>query len=398
MKFTGERVIPDQCEPDLLNEHLARYLFARQFTPGKKALDAACGAGYGTRMLAESAQAVHGVDIDPEAVDYARRHYATPEARFTVADCTSLPFPPDHFEVVIAFEILEHLADAQPLLRELDRVLAPGGILVLSTPNRLYYTDDRGERNPFHPREYDYAELNELLHPHFAHCSILFENHVTGLSIAGSSTNSGDSNGAGKPGVPTTSLGPAISSGDESFEDRARTAFFFIAVCSAQPLPELPPMLYVPSTGNVLREREQHIHQLQKQVSELEAHLERARKREQELTALLEEREQHIHQLQKQVSELEAHLERARKREQELTALLEERTRWARQLDGEMKSLGEKYQSLHAEFEDRTEWALRLDAELRHIHSTRWYRIGRKLRLSPDAPPEPVSGSGDPAE
>src|SRR6202142_3654338 len=87
VEFTGERVIPDQVDRDLLNEHLARYAFAARMARGKRVLDAGCGAGYGSAELAESARAVVGADIAVEALVYARVHYPLPNLSFEQASC-----------------------------------------------------------------------------------------------------------------------------------------------------------------------------------------------------------------------------------------------------------------------------------------------------------------------
>ena len=151
MTFTGERVIPGEVDADLFNEHWARYLFAQQLAAGKRVLDVACGSGYGSALLAEVAQQVVGVDIASDAVCYAKERYARPD--FVRADCIALPFAEEQFDLLVAFEIIEHLSDSQTFLEELRRVVKPQGRLLLSTPNKLYYTQDRGEVNPFHERD-----------------------------------------------------------------------------------------------------------------------------------------------------------------------------------------------------------------------------------------------------
>ena len=117
-------------------------------------LDAACGTGYGSALLADTARTVVGADIARDAVDYARGHFPAPNLRLAQADCLALPFSDGRFDLVVAFEIIEHLENPEAFLAELRRVLDPSGVLILSTPNRLYYTDDRGEINPFHKREF----------------------------------------------------------------------------------------------------------------------------------------------------------------------------------------------------------------------------------------------------
>src|SRR5579883_1695375 len=110
-EFTGERVIPGEVDVDLLNEHLARYAFAARLARGKRVLDAGCGAGYGSAELAEMAEEVTGVDVAPEAVAYANEHYTLPNLRFEQGSCTSLAYGDGCFDLVVAFEVIEHLED-----------------------------------------------------------------------------------------------------------------------------------------------------------------------------------------------------------------------------------------------------------------------------------------------
>src|SRR3977135_1391273 len=84
-EFTGERLIPGEVDIDLLNEHMARYNFAARLTRGKRVLDAGCGAGYGSAELAQMAERVIGIDIAPEAVEFARSHYQAPNLSFEQA-------------------------------------------------------------------------------------------------------------------------------------------------------------------------------------------------------------------------------------------------------------------------------------------------------------------------
>src|ERR1043165_7547945 len=92
-EFTGERMIPGQVDPDLLNEHLARYAFAARFAASKRLLDAGCGTGYGSAELAKSARSVTGADLSAEGIGYAREHYRLPNLNFERASVCALPHP-----------------------------------------------------------------------------------------------------------------------------------------------------------------------------------------------------------------------------------------------------------------------------------------------------------------
>ena len=71
LEFTGERFIPGAAG-DMAYEHWHRYAFARRFAAGKRALDAACGEGYGTVLLATVSKETIGVDIDEAVIAHAR--------------------------------------------------------------------------------------------------------------------------------------------------------------------------------------------------------------------------------------------------------------------------------------------------------------------------------------
>jgi SAM-dependent methyltransferase len=127
-------------------------------------LDAGCGVGYGTALLVRAgATAATGVDLDPDAVaDAAREHGGV--ADFVEGDLLALPFPNGAFDLVSCFEAIEHVADPHRALDELARVLAPGGLLLVSSPNRGLYP----EGNPFHLHELTAQELEDALRARFA--------------------------------------------------------------------------------------------------------------------------------------------------------------------------------------------------------------------------------------
>jgi SAM-dependent methyltransferase len=168
-EFTGERFVPGVAG-EIVYEHVHRYAFARAFARGRRVLDAACGEGYGTALLAAVAQTAVGVDIDSAAVERAREACRSRgNARFAEGSIAALPLPDASVDLVVSFETVEHLvaADQPRMIAEFARVLAPGGLLLLSSPNRPEYSDARGYSNPFHLHELDRDELAQLLDPSF---------------------------------------------------------------------------------------------------------------------------------------------------------------------------------------------------------------------------------------
>jgi len=146
---------------ELWGEHRARYRFASQFADGARVLDVACGAGFGMQVLRHVGACAVGMDLDTSALIEARGIDASvPVVR---ADATRLPLPDRCIDLVTSFETLEHVSEAAMLVRELRRVLRPGGRLVLSTPNRAFGPPELHSGNPFHIREFTAVELRELL-------------------------------------------------------------------------------------------------------------------------------------------------------------------------------------------------------------------------------------------
>ena len=169
LSFTGERFVPGTAG-EIAFEHWHRYAFARRFVAGRRVLDVACGEGYGTALLAEVAASVVGIDVDPSTIEHSRRRYgATGNVTFECGSVVTLPLPDASVDAIVSFETIEHVAneDQRRMLAEFDRVLAPRGALILSSPNRPQYSDARGYANPFHVHELDRHELEHLLDAHF---------------------------------------------------------------------------------------------------------------------------------------------------------------------------------------------------------------------------------------
>lgn len=170
IEFTGERFVPG-IAGEIEFEHVHRYAFARRFVAGRRVLDAACGEGYGSALLAAAAREVTGVDIDAPTLAHATTAYAgIANLVFRQGSATALPFADASFDAIVSFETIEHLpaAEQPAMVADFARVLAPGGLLILSAPNRVEYSERRGYANPFHQHEHDRGELDALLAPHFA--------------------------------------------------------------------------------------------------------------------------------------------------------------------------------------------------------------------------------------
>jgi SAM-dependent methyltransferase len=393
-EFTGERVIPDQVDEDLLNEHLARYAFAARLARGKRVLDAGCGTGYGSAELAKWGLVVVGVDLAGEAVGYAREHYRLPNLQFEQGSCCALPHPDASFDLVVGFEVIEHLEGWREFLAEVRRVLAPTGQFVVSTPNRLYYTESRGGvENPFHVHEFSYEEFRDALSEAFPHISLFVENHVEGVVFQ--PVEPGDT---AEVRVDGAGVSPAES-------------HFFVAVCAHRPQTGNPTYVYVPSAGNVLRERERHIDLLESELAtkntwlaelkqehqelvdqfrKQKEELEERNRWAQELTRSLEERGGRVVELQEELAREQA---AAQARITELEAELRKANEWGQTTSQELAQCAKLLDTAERSVVERTEWAQRLQAQVEEyerqlglVRASRWVKLGRKLGVGPNLP------------
>ncbi len=393
VEFTGERVVPGQVNDDLWSEHIARYAFARQYITGQRVLDAGCGTGYGSAELAQSAASVTGVDISAEAIEYASANYPIPGLRFVESSCASVPFPPESFDVVIAFEVIEHLVDYRAFLDECARVLTQQGLLIVSSPNKRYYGESRAGTgpNPYHEHEFEAAEFVHELERVFPNVRLLLQNRVESFAFH-----------------PPATFSPAETRIDRG-AGSADTAHFFVALCSRGPLPEPKSFIYVPKAANLLRERELHIQALEKQLAAIASdrdtllELFRRQTREleqrnlwaQDLDTDLKSAGARIVALQNEAAELSAGYQA------QLAQLEQEdriKTEWARKAAADLEAKCQELahcvsllDAAEATVRERTLWAqaaetrrAELAARLEMVRESRWVKLGRQIGLGPD--------------
>lgn len=164
--------------------------------PGSRVLDLGCAFGFGTRLLPRRYE-TYGHDLDHAYVEHARR--AVPRAVITEGPADAVPYPDEYFDGILLLDVLEHVPDEAAVVREIARLLRPGGRLILSVPNRgllgaldslnLYArvlpnarppTDDPSWPATRLHRHYSGEELRALLAPAFA----VTDAHYTGLGLA----------------------------------------------------------------------------------------------------------------------------------------------------------------------------------------------------------------------
>ena len=156
--------------------HFHRYLTVLPLCKGKDVLDIACGTGYGSAILAQSAHAVTGVDIDKATVEACRANYCQRHENLTFlhGDVAKVPLQDASVDVLISFETIEHVdaSKQKEFLCEIRRVLRPGGLLVMSSPNK-----DTAHSNEFHVHELEEDEFRNLLQSQFKR-SVFFRQKI----------------------------------------------------------------------------------------------------------------------------------------------------------------------------------------------------------------------------
>ncbi|SEK02145.1 rhamnan synthesis F family protein [Paraburkholderia diazotrophica] len=161
---TGERFLPELMPGEIALEHQHRYHIAAVLARGLDVLDVASGEGYGSSLLADVAKSVVGVDIDEDAIGFASRKYcAAPNLRFAAGACSALPLQDASVDLVVSFETIEHHDEHEAMLAEIKRVLRPGGMLIISSPDKHEYSDAPNYRNPYHVAELYRDEFEALL-------------------------------------------------------------------------------------------------------------------------------------------------------------------------------------------------------------------------------------------
>lgn len=169
--YSGERFIPEMNDPELEIEHLERYYAVQKLVSDMEVLDAACGEGYGSSILAEKAKSVTSVDIDQETILAASEKYKSiKNLHFYQGSIANLSMiETASKDIVVSFETIEHVSRElqQAFLKEIKRILRPNGFVVMSTPDKKEYTDRYQFHNKFHVAEFYVDEFITFLNQEF---------------------------------------------------------------------------------------------------------------------------------------------------------------------------------------------------------------------------------------
>jgi 2-polyprenyl-3-methyl-5-hydroxy-6-metoxy-1,4-benzoquinol methylase len=174
LELTGERLLEEVYQLTLGGYviyvlHNTSYQFAEKFCADKTVLDLGCGSGYGSSLIADIASEIQAVDVSEESVQYASQQYKKSNLFFsTIKPDTSLPFTDERFDVVLSFQVIEHVLDHDQYLKEASRVLKEDGTLILITPDRINrLLSFQKPWNRWHLREYDMPSLSQLTMKYF---------------------------------------------------------------------------------------------------------------------------------------------------------------------------------------------------------------------------------------
>lgn len=240
LPWTGERMVPGQTGA-IEAEHFHRYFVARELCRGKDVLDVACGEGYGSAFLAQTARGVVGVELDPITVDHATREYRSANLRYVQGEATKLPIDDNSVDAVVSFETIEHITDHETFLEEVKRVLRPDGFLIISTPDMNVYSAPGTTSNPYHVREMTEAEFRAKLSAAFRTVSLVRQRAITGSAILPDAID---------PQTPEMRIYEQRDSNAFESDRKLLRAPFLLAVASDRGVPPIGVSLYI-QTVNV---------------------------------------------------------------------------------------------------------------------------------------------------
>jgi ubiquinone/menaquinone biosynthesis C-methylase UbiE len=180
--YTGER-LETHIYNDNTIKHLHRYALALNIVNDKDVLDIASGEGYGSHLISSKAKYVYGVDIDEDTIKNSSKKYKKRNLEFILGSTSKIPLKDNSVDVVISFETIEHHDEHELMMLEIKRVLRPEGVLLISSPDKYFYSDLRNYHNKFHVKELYKKELLDLISKHFVNYYLYSQSYVNGSSL-----------------------------------------------------------------------------------------------------------------------------------------------------------------------------------------------------------------------
>lgn len=127
-------------------------------------LELGCGEGRGVELLLPKAKSYLGLDKIQAVIEGLREKYTKANVQFESGVFPPIKLPDNSFDTIVSFQVIEHIKDDELFLSEIHRILKPGGMAILSTPNiRMTLS-----RNPWHIREYTADQLASLAGKYFS--------------------------------------------------------------------------------------------------------------------------------------------------------------------------------------------------------------------------------------
>ncbi len=355
IEFTGERYVPTESGR-IRYEHWHRYGWVARAIQDLHVLDIACGEGYGSASLSSYAQSVTGVDISTEAIAHAQSKYGDIQnLSFQVGSATEIPVPSASFDAVVSFETLEHLSAHDEMLAEIHRVLKPDGFLIMSTPNRKVYSDERNFQNEYHVKELYFDDLDSLVKRHFASATYFGQRLATNSVI-----------------LPEAELQvdyEALTLHQEAVARRSvhlDKVMYYLVVCmkraDASP-PDLRASVFFEHGVDLFEQQEQVAAWALRQQAEVDL-------RDAEIRRLQQEFEDRSHW----ALQLDAELNKTRREIGNRLPTIAERDRLVEQLPDNFEALRREADGLNEQVKD-------LSRKLTQVLSSRSWRITRPLRV-----------------
>lgn len=217
--YSGERFDPQHANALAHYDHHARYQFVMRSLGGGRLLDVGCGLGVSSATLAPAFDSVLGIDADASAIAEANRARARAGLSFKTVD-EYLRSPGEQFDVVTCLEVIEHTTAQKELLELLKRAVKPGGVVVVTTPNRQW-TQLKKISNPFHVKELLADEFYGLVESVFPHVQRWSQLQTQGACIVSTPSDEAAVTYSRPAAIPTAWQAHEVTN--------------FVAICSSAP-------------------------------------------------------------------------------------------------------------------------------------------------------------------